>query len=402
VSIVRSLELFAGTGGLALGIRRAGFDHLALVEWDDHACATLMTNRAILGHSQLPILQTDVRRLDYREWEDRVDLLAGGPPCQPFSLGGRHRGHLDPRDMFPEMIRAVRETRPAAILIENVRGLTREAFATYFEYITLQLTYPEIAPRPDEPWDTHLARLEQHHTARRQAGWERGYPGELAYNLVYRVLNAADYGVPQNRHRVLVVGFRADLGIEWTFPAPTHSRDALLWDQWVTGEYWDRHGRVPTLPRPARLQRSRPETAPWVTVRDAVGDLPPVSADHPTSTVPDHAYIPGAREYPGHTGSHLDWPAKTLKAGVHGVPGGENAVVLDDGTRRYFSVRESARLQAFLDTYRFAGSWTETMRQLGNAVPVTLAERLALAIRDALVTTRRETPRFGAGIVRVG
>lgn len=398
---MRSLELFSGVGGLALGIRQAGFEHLSLVELDDHACATLLANRAILGHSELPILQTDVRHLDYRTWEDRVDLLAGGPPCQPFSLGGRHRGRLDSRDMFPEMIRAVRETRPAAILIENVRGLTREAFATYFEYIILQLTYPEIALRPDESWDAHLLRLKRHHTARHQAGWEQGHPAELTYNLVYRVLNAADYGVPQNRRRVLIVGFRSNLGIAWTFPAPTHSRDALLWDQWVTGEYWERHGRIPTLLRPMRVPRSQPETAAWVTVRDAVGDLPTVSADNPTSIVLDHSYIPGAREYTGHTGSHLDWPAKTLKAGVHGVPGGENAVILDDGTRRYFSVRESARLQVFPDTYRFAGSWTGIMRQLGNAVPVLLAERLALAIRDALLAARRETARFGEGIVHV-
>jgi DNA (cytosine-5)-methyltransferase 1 len=119
----------------------------------------------------------------------------------------------------------------------------------------------------------------------------------------------------------------------------------------------------------------KPRTKPWRTTRDAIGDLPdprfdPDRAKHHLN----HKYQPGAKSYPGHTGSPLDEPAKTLKAGVHGVPGGENMLLRPDGTVRYFTVRESARLQTFPDSFVLHGSWTEAMRQLGNAVPVQLAQ----------------------------
>jgi DNA (cytosine-5)-methyltransferase 1 len=103
-----------------------------------------------------------------------------------------------------------------------------------------------------------------------------------------------------------------------------------------------------------------------------------------------HYYIPGARRYVGHTGSPLDEPAKTLKAGVHGVPGGENALLQPDGSVRYFTIREAARLQTFPDAFTFAGSWTESMRQIGNAVPVTLAEILAKGLKQTLKSSERK------------
>ena len=99
----------------------------------------------------------------------------------------------------------------------------------------------------------------------------------------------------------------------------------------------------------------------------------------------DHVLQPGARVYPGHTGSFIDSPAKALKAGVHGVPGGENMLRRVDGSVRYFSVREAARLQTFPDDYRFSGPWSEAMRQLGNAVPVRLAQIVAGSIGRVLM-----------------
>jgi DNA (cytosine-5)-methyltransferase 1 len=120
-------------------------------------------------------------------------------------------------------------------------------------------------------------------------------------------------------------------------------------------------------------------------VRDAISDLPdPEKNPEASAAYHNHRFQPGARSYPGHTGSPLDEPAKTLKAGDHGVPGGENMLLRPDGSIRYFTVRESARLQTFPDEFLFHGSWTETMRQLGNAVPVDLATIIASDVKSHL------------------
>jgi DNA (cytosine-5)-methyltransferase 1 len=208
--------------------------------------------------------------------------------------------------------------------------------------------------------------------------------------VVNRVLNAADFGVPQRRERVVFVGFRSDTGIRWNFPEKTHSLEALLWAQCRSGEYWDRH-RVAAEHRNLDIRFhskgmklvERPREEAWGTVRDAIHDLPEPS-DFPDSKILNHRLQPGARSYPGHTGSPMDEAAKTLKAGVHGVPGGENMLLRPDGTVRYFSVRESARLQTFPDEYELHGSWTEAMRQLGNAVPVELARVIASDVANQL------------------
>ena len=380
---MRSIELFAGAGGLALGVSHAGFRHEAVVEWDQNACGTIRENNR-RGVIDWPLFETDVRNFDYSSFRDAVDVLAGGPPCQPFSIGGKHRGYSDDRNMFPEAVRAVRELKPKAVLFENVKGLLRESFAKYFEYIVLQITYPDVEHRPGEDWESHLSRLEKHHTKGRHDG--------LSYRVVFRLLNAADYGVPQRRERVIIVGFRSDLNLDWSFPLSTHSQEALLWDKWVSGEYWERH-RVPKKVRPPAPERIRerldfgwfgPPTGAWRTVRDALVGLPDPERPNGDDCFLNHRLVPGARSYLGHTGSPLDEPAKTLKAGDHGVPGGENMVAFEDGRVRYFTVRESARLQTFPDDYGFFGSWTESMRQLGNAVPVTLAGVIADGIRVRL------------------
>lgn len=373
-----AIELFAGAGGLGMGLSAAGFRPIRVVERDRWCCDTIRENRqmGVAPVSDWPEPEeADVRDLDYRNLEGAITLVSGGPPCQPFSLGGKHKAHADGRDMWSEAVRAVRETRPKAFIFENVKGLTRATFATYLAYIVQQLTYPDIELQEGEAWADHLARLEQHHTSGRSLG--------LRYNVVWQVLNAANFGVPQRRERVVFVGFRSDLGIAWSFPKETHSLDTLLWEQHVTGEYWDRH-RVPFAGRrldPRYSSRAsklaqRPQTLPWRTVRDAIWDLPdPACAEQNRHA--NHWFQPGARSYPGHTGSPLDEAAKTLKAGVHGVPGGENMLLLPNGSVRYFSIRESARLQTFPDAYRLHGSWSEAMRQLGNAVPVTLAKTVA-------------------------
>ena len=189
------------------------------------------------------------------------------------------------------------------------------------------------------------------------------------------------------RERVVIVGFRSDIGEDWSFPSPTHSEDALVFSQWVTNEYWDKH-RIGQKQRPLittqianRLMKmEEPKLQSWQTVRDAIADLPKPSVGT-KETISNHRFQPGARIYAGHTGSPLDFPAKTLKAGDHGVPGGENMLVLADGSVRYFTVRESARLQTFPDWFSFPCSWTESMRQIGMRCPFVFRKRSPAAWR---------------------
>ncbi len=388
-----SIELFAGAGGLGMGVARAGIKPALVVERDSYCCETLRSNKIDIMSSvtDWPLLEADVRNVDFRSHEGNIDVVTGGPPCQPFSIGGKHRASDDSRDMFPQAVRALRETKPKAFIFENVKGLTRDTFRNYFEYIRLQMIHPELTARSDETWNEHLARLEQHETA--------GVRDDLTYNVVVHLANAADYGVPQKRERVFFVGFRSDLGIAWNFPRETHSAEALAWAQYRTGEYWDYH-RVSWRDRVTNEKlRSRawsiedaPTLRPWRTVRDAINDLPdPQHTNERAGNFANHRFQAGARSYKGHTGSPMDEPAKTLKAGVHGVPGGENMLLKPDGSVRYFTVRESARLQTFPDDFVFHGSWTESMRQLGNAVPVDLAYFVASDVARHLETACGQT-----------
>ncbi len=338
-----SIELFSGAGGLALGLHAAGFRHQALYEWNASAVETLQYNQR-MGHHSLQgcaIVRADVRQVDFTKHRG-IDLVAGGPPCQPFSMGGKAAGMNDVRDMFPQAIRALAEAQPRAFIFENVRGLLRPAFSNYVEYIRLQMEFPEFPISENASWDQNLARLERH--------MERmgGNAGGLRYRVHLHQADAADFGVPQHRHRVFFVGFRSDLTTEWSFPKTTHSHSSS-----------------------------------WMKLSEAISDLP-VPSSRESKKWHNHVLQPGAKSYPGHTGSALDRPAKALKAGAHGVPGGENMILYPDGSVRYLSVRESARVQTFPDDYVFLGSWTEAMRQLGNAVPVKLAEIVGASVAKAL------------------
>lgn len=380
---MRSVELFSGCGGLALGIARAGFKHAKLVEWNADACATLALNQTngVEYVRDWPFTRGDVRAVDWSDVNGEIALVAGGPPCQPFSIGGKHKGNGDSRDMWPEAIRAVRELHPRAFLFENVRGLARPAFAGYLAWIKAHLAVPGVGRWEEEDHASHLARLSDS-------------MGRADYDVIVLKVNAADYGAAQKRHRVVVAGVRKDLGIALEPPAPTHSREALLWDQWISGEYWKRHGMPTPKSGPTsdadrravaklRADGKPPAESAWRTVRDAIAGLGAPDGRN------NHVFQDGARVYPGHTGSPLDEPAKALKAGDHGVPGGENMMVRDDGTVRYFTVREAARLQGMPDDWVFSSSWTESMRQLGNAVPVELARSLGEWVARSLDGDKR-------------
>lgn len=380
---------------MALGMSRAGWEHVLLVEWDRDAVSAVEHNRkrGISHVSSWPIKREDVRKIDWKPYRGTVGSMGGGPPCQPFGIGGKKRGHEDDRDMWPETARAVRIVDPHVFTFENVRNLAGPKFKGYLEWVKETLRRPHHPREEGETHNDHLARL--------RAMAEPAY-----YEVDHLVVNAADYGAPQIRHRVLIRGVRAAAGIPLAPLLPTHSRDRLLWDQWVSGEYWKRHGlrrpsdrEIPKADR-SRVQKLRakplapPPGLPWLTVRDAIAGLGEPNGQS------NHVLQVGAKAYKGHTGSPLDMPAKALKAGDHGVPGGENMMVLPDGSVRYFTAREAARLVNLPDDYHFPASWTETMRGLGNAVPAALGEAIGqwlMAMTNAveMVPVPQERPHAG-------
>lgn len=172
---MRVLELCAGAGGQSLGLERAGFSHAALVEIDKDCCQTLRANRP-----QWNVIEADIRSFDARPYEG-VDLVAGGLPCPPFSVAGKQLGDLDERNLFPDALRIIRECKPRAVLIENVRGILDAVFADYRKYIQGELR-------------------------------------AMGYETDWRLLNASDFGVPQLRPRVVFVATRAGIWEHFGWP----------------------------------------------------------------------------------------------------------------------------------------------------------------------------------------
>lgn len=379
------IEIFAGAGGMTLGLETAGFHFTHVFEIDPHTCQTLEANRSIgTGLFRGEVWQQDVSKVDWHGFHVPIRLLAGGAPCQPFSLAGRHLADRDERNMFPEVLQAVRCLRPQAVLLENVQGLARPSFRPYLDYIVRQLEWPSVAPNRDEEWQDHNQRISQH---------EKATTDEPDYLVDWASLEAADFGVAQRRKRVFIVATKAGLSERFNFPEPTHRREALILAQ-ANGDYWnDRSLPVPE-PSAHGIDEGRFEefsvADPWQTVRDQISDLPPPASCESRSD-DNHWLIPSAKVYRGHSGSRLDWPSKTIKAGVHGVPGGENIVLLDDGTYRYFTLRETARLQGFPDDFVFCGARLHITRQIGNAVPVGLAEAIGHQLWSRVIKPNDES-----------
>ena len=362
------IEIFAGAGGMTLGLQKAGFRFSHIFDNDPHTCETLKTNHSSKGGLlHVEVHEEDISKLKWEEFNEPIRLLAGGAPCQPFSLAGRHLADKDDRNMFPEVLRAVRSLRPQAVILENVQGLARASFRLYLKYILRQLKWPSLAPKKEEAWQKHDERLSQ---------YQEATTDEYEYYVNWALLEAADYGVAQNRRRVFIIATRADVTGKFYFPPVSHKKEALIRAQ-TNRDYWTIRRSTPPI---GGLNSTTALDLDdfvgfdaWKTVRDAISDLPSPAASELLSAY-NHWMIPGARIYRGHTGSRLDWPSKTIKAGVHGVPGGENIVLLDDGTYRYFTLRETARLQGFPDEFIFRGARIHVTRQIGNAVPVDLAE----------------------------
>lgn len=199
-----SVEICTGAGGQALGLEYAGFKHLAVVELDPHACATLRMNRPNWG-----VIEKDLHDWDPADYEG-VALLAGGVPCPPFSKAGHQLGADDERDLFPCALELAAAIRPKAVMLENVRGLLDPIFDTYRQAVTDKLD-------------------------------------EMGYAASWRLLNASDFGVPQLRPRVIMVALQKDLGeFSWPEPAkwgvaPTVGealKDLMAENGWAGADEW--------------------------------------------------------------------------------------------------------------------------------------------------------------------
>ncbi len=378
-----ALELFAGAGGMAIGVHRAGFEIVDLVEMNEACCQTLRANADHMGWKDARDIEArDVQAIDFGEYRGRVTLLTAGAPCQPFSNGGRRKGRHDDRDMLPEVVRAVAQCRPRAFVIENVRGLLFRSSADYLKSIVARLRNPTVK----DP--SALGSEDLYHYAAPAPGEDDDYRVE------HRLFNAADCGLGQSRPRLFIVGIARDEE-PFIWPTATHSRASLIED--LRGDrYWIDHPDAPKAAR-TRSRAGLPKVElkrggeRWRTLRDVIADLGPPAKSLAAADDPAHVFVLGARLYGKHTGSRIDWVGKTVKAGVHGSPGGEHIVVTTEKRFRYLTVRECAELQGFPRDYALPEKRTPAMRQLGNAVPVNVAETINTSVRECLELTDRAT-----------
>lgn len=319
-----SVELFAGAGGLALGMHLAGFRHVLLNEMDAMACQTLKRN-----HPDWNVLEGDIRQVNFTPLHGKVDFLSGGFPCQAFSYAGKKGGLSDTRGtLFFELARAVKEIQPKVFMGENVKGLLS-------------------------------------HDDGRTLGIIRNAIKELGYTLVEpRVLKAIMYQVPQKRERLILIAIRNDIyekGIRFKWPDPYH-RVMTLRDAFFSGELFDTD--VPKSEgqlypsKKARIMAMVPEGGDW-------RDLP---VDKQKEYMGGSFYLGG-----GKTGMarrlSMDEPSLTLTC----APAQKQTERCHPTETRPLTVREYARIQTFPDDWEFAGNMSDQYKQIGNAVPVNLA-----------------------------
>ncbi len=321
--VYTSIELFAGAGGLALGLEKAGFSHIMLNEIDHDACQTLQYNRP-----EWKVVEQDVRTVSFKKFIGKVDFLSGGFPCQAFSYAGKQGGFNDTRGtLFFELARAVDEIRPKVFMGENVRGLSVHDGGRTLETIK--------------------------NTIR-----------ELGYTLVEpRVLKAILYQVPQKRERLILIAIRNDLAnkVQFKWPAPYH-RIMTLRDAFFKGELYD-------ADVPASDGQKYPQK------KQKVMELVPMGGywrDLPLDVQKE--YMGGSFELEGgKTGMarrlSLDEPSLTLTC----APAQKQTERCHPTETRPLTIREYARIQTFPDSWQFVGTMSSQYKQIGNAVPVNLA-----------------------------
>lgn len=308
--MLTSLEICAGAGGQALGLAMAGFVHAALVEYEADYCAVLKRNRP-----EWNIICKDVREFSGTPYREKIDLLAGGVPCPPFSKAGKQLGSEDERDLFPEALRLIDEIQPRAVMLENVRGFLDPKFSEYRNSILQRIT-------------------------------------DLGYRVHIKLLNANDYGVPQLRPRVIIVGIRNDEKREFHYPEehPEMAKtvgetllDLMKANGWQGALKWSReaNGIAPTI-----VGGSKKHGGP---------DLGPVRA-------------------------RKAW----AELGVDGLGVANEAPTKDFEGMPRLTPRMIARIQGFPDTWNFGSKKTNACRMIGNAFPPPVAQAVGLEIRRVL------------------
>jgi len=324
------IELFAGAGGLAIGMEKAGFDSVLLNEIDKYACSTLRHNRPHWN-----VVEGNIANIDFREYENAVDILSGGFPCQAFSYAGKKLGFEDTRGtLFFEFARAVKESNPKVILAENVRGLLKHDNGNTLATIKTIID-------------------------------------ELGYKLVEpRVLKAVFYQVPQKRERLLLVGIRKDIAdyVVFRWPSP-YKRIMTLEDALKKGALYPID--VP-ISEGQKYPKRKAEVLSYVPQGGYWRDLP----DELQREYMKKSYFLGG----GKTGMarRLSWdePSLTLTC----APAQKQTERCHPTETRPLTVREYARIQTFPDDWEFYGSLSAQYKQIGNAVPVNLAYAVARSL----------------------
>ena len=326
------IELFAGAGGLALGLEEAGFDGLAYVEFNHQACNTLRANRPDWN-----VIEADVHQVDFKKWHGKVDLVSGGAPCQAFSYAGKKLGFGDTRGtLFAEFARCIHEVEPKMFLFENVRGL--------------------LSHDHGRTWATINHVFE-----------------EQGYYVQYQVLNACYYGVGQKRQRMIVIGIRNDLKERITFDYPIAEKE------WTTLR--DVLQDVPDSPYQPYSENKRkvlelvPPGGCWV-------DLP----EEVAKEYMGKSYYSGGGRRGMARRISWDEPCLTLTTS----PSQKQTERCHPDETRPFTVREYARIQSFPDEWEFEGTLSDQYKQIGNAVPVELARRVGIQIIKALENEKDE------------
>lgn len=374
---LRALDLFAGCGGLSIGLEQAGIKVIAANEIWDEAAATHIVNhpgcQMVLGD----VTNDQVKQNIFEAAQDGIDLLVGGPPCQAYSLSGR-RDATDPRGkLFEDYVDIVAKLRPRLFMMENVKGLlsmmhdredlSAKASKELGRLRKAESELPTKYTRNAEDREA-LAEGRKKASALRAAMKEYQEPvstmivrrfAALGYNVEFRVLNAANYGVPQRRERVIFIG--AQGGTTLHFPEITHSDEPEA----------DLFGRM---------------LAPWKTVRETIDDLkdaPENDALHHLYPVHSPKFLAKIRSTPigksvfaSYSDAFFrcppDEPSRTVKEN-------HNGVFVHYDRDRVMTPRELARLQSFPDEFRFVGKKSNVLKQVGNAVPVGLGKALGRA-----------------------